>query len=136
MNITYKNKLSKKKEQHELLKVRRPCIALLRKLLKYKQLTKYPFVYWSCPPDVGYLAPYLRNIYKLNGYEKGVYDLTIIAGNESILKVWLIEFKYNKSDYTPEQKAIAEKTTNIKDIKALKIKNIDDFNEFLIKNLK
>jgi hypothetical protein len=136
MLIKRNNKVKKKREQHELLKVRRPCIALLRKLIKFNQLKRYPFIYWSCPPDVGYLLPAKRTSYTLNGYEKGVYDLTIVAGNETTLKVWLIEFKYDKGDYTKEQKAIAEKSKKIKDIEALKIKSINDFNKFILDYLK
>jgi len=136
MLIKRNNKVKKKREQHELLKVRRPCIALLRKLIKFNQLKKYPFIYWSCPPDVGYLSPVQRKSYTLNGYEKGVYDLTIIAGNETTLKVWLIEFKYDKGDYTKEQKAIAENSKKIKDIEAIKIKSINDFNKFILDYLK
>jgi hypothetical protein len=65
-----------------------------------------------------------------------VYDLTIVAGNETTLKVWLIEFKYDKGDYTKEQKAIAEKSKKIKDIEAIKIKSINDFNKFILDYLK
>ena len=123
-------------KQCERHKVRRPCIKLLRTLINYNLLKKYDFLYWACPPDYGKLPKHIANFMKLDGYEKGVFDLTIIAGNKDLLKVWLIEFKYGSSDYTKEQKLTAENIKYIKDIEAIKIKNIDEFQVFLDNNLK
>lgn len=122
--------------QCERYKVRRPCIKLLRTLINYNLLNKYDFIYWACPPDIGNLPPHIARNMKLDGYEKGVFDLTIIAGNKDILKVWLIEFKYGSNGYTKEQKLIAENTEYIKDIEAIKIKNIEEFHAFIDNNLK
>jgi hypothetical protein len=124
------------RKQFERDKVRRPCIKLFRTLINYNILNKYDFLYWACPPDLGNLPQHIANNMKLDGYEKGVFDLTIIAGNKDILKVWLIEFKYGSNGYTKEQKTIAENTEYIKNIEAIKIKNIDEFQLFIDNNLK
>jgi len=123
------------REQHERMKVRRPCVAHMRDQINYNQLKKYPFLYWSCPPDVGKQKPQTIAAMVLDGYEKGVFDMTIIAANETEIKAWLIEFKWGKNDYTDEQKIIAKKAANTKVI-ALKLYSLDEFKLFVANNLK
>ena len=91
-------------------------------MIFYNLLKKYDFIYWACPPDLGNLPIHIARNMKLDGYEKGVFDLTIIAGNKDILKVWLIEFKYGSNGYTKEQKLIAENTENMKNIEKTRLR--------------
>ena len=123
------------RNDYERKLVRRPCIELLRSMRNKNQLKRYPFMTWSCPPDQGKLTPQQRKAAKLDGYEKGVFDLTIIAANETEQRVWLIEFKYDKGKYTTEQKALAEACNNTP-VQALIIKTVDEFEIFLRENLK
>ena len=122
--------------QHERDKVRRPCIAYLRQVIAYNQLKRYPFLYWTCPPDLGKQKPQVIARMKKDGYEKGVYDLTIIAGDASILKVWLIEFKYGANKLTAEQQVIWDKAASIAGIQTLIIKSYEEFQEFITTNFK
>lgn len=122
--------------QHERDKVRRPCIAYLRQVIAYNQLKRYPFLYWTCPPDLGKQKPQVIARMKKDGYEKGVYDLTIIAGDASILKVWLIEFKYGANKLTAEQQVIWDKAASIAGIQTLIIKSYEEFKEFITANFK
>ena len=68
------------------------------------QLNKYPFLYWASPPDHGQVRPWIAQQMYLDGYTKGVFDLTMIAFGKDIVKVWLIEFKYGTNGYTKEQR--------------------------------
>ncbi len=71
---------------------------------------------------------------KLDGYSKGNFDMTIIGAGSDLTKVWLIEFKYDKNDYTAEQKAIAESCEGVP-VEAIKIYSLDEFQLFLRENL-
>lgn len=124
------------RNQYERDLVRRPCIAILRTAIGYNQLKRYPFLYWTSPPDHGKKTPRAAGRLKQDGYEKGVYDLTIIAGNKDITHAWLIEFKYGKNDYTKEQKAIADKAIYASLVIPLKIYSTEEFEQFLKVNLK
>ena len=133
-----------KRIQHERLKVRRPCIAHLRDMINYKQLKRHQFLYWACPPDMGKLPPYVASAIVLDGYEKGNFDLVIIAvgdkkyiTNPGLIQVWLIEFKFGAGTYTAEQKAIAQVVEPLAaPIKCLKIYSPDEFRDFVTINLK
>lgn len=131
---TQQQAVKKKIKANEKLLVRRPCIAALRSLIKQNALKRYPFLYWACPPDLGRKPGKEIASAVLDGYEKGVYDLTIIAASETVSKVFLIEFKYGKNSYTPEQKIIAQKASNTPII-AMKISSLDEFLSFLRDNL-
>ena len=98
------------------------------------QLKRYPFVYWACPPDHGKLQPHIAKAYKLDGYSKGDFDMTIVAANQDEVKVWLIEFKYGKNGYTKEQKAIADSCEGTP-VEAIKIYSVDEFEAFVRDNL-
>jgi hypothetical protein len=115
--------------------VRRPCVGCLRELQALNQLQRYPFLYWACPPDFGKQAPHIARKLKLDGYSKGNFDMTIIAANEEVVKVWLIEFKYGKNKYTPEQQAIAD-ACEATPVQAYTIYSVDEFQTFLEENLK
>lgn len=86
--------------------------------------------YWSCPPDFGKLIPQVAGAHKLDGYEKGVFDLTIIAASAKEMKVWLVEFKYGRGKYTDEQKAIAKSAENTP-VEAIKIYSESEFADFI-----
>jgi len=119
-----------RKNQFERKLVRRPCIAHLREQLGYNQLKRYPFLYWTCPPDHGRVQPHVANAMKLDGYEKGVYDLTIGVANPIESKLFLIEFKYQKNDLTTEQKLVWNKAAGLFHIYPIIIKSLDEFKEF------
>ncbi len=121
--------------QYERTLVRRPCVKYLREEIAHNQLKRWPFLYWTSPPDLGRKKPYEAALLKLDGYEKGNFDMTIIVGDESITKAFLIEFKYGKNGYTDEQKAIADKTKGTL-IQALKIYSLDEFIAFVDKELR
>jgi len=70
----------------------------------------------------------------LDGYTKGVFDMTIIAANEEEVKVWLIEFKYGKNGYTKEQQAVSDGCVDTP-VEAIKIYTLDEFKVFLRENL-
>lgn len=128
------NLIRKKYTHNERDKIRRPAIAYLRQMKNHGQLNKFPFFYWTCPPDMGKQSPQVLFKMKLDGYEKGVYDLCIIAGSLNTLNVWLIEFKYGKNSLTKEQKEIYKSSHNIKNIKVKIIRNIDEFMDFINTN--
>ena len=114
--------------------VRRPCVQFLRAMESMHQLKRYPFGYWTSPPDLGFLKPHVAYQRKLDGYSKGDFDMTIIAANQDIVKVWLIEFKYGKNGYTKEQKAIADSCEGTP-VEAIKIYSVDEFEAFVRDNL-
>lgn len=122
--------------QHERDKVRRPCIAYLRQMIAYNQLKRYTFLYWTCPPDLGKQKPQVIARMKKDGYEKGVYDLTILAGNAQVSKIFLIEFKYGANKLTDEQQIIWDKSQSINNIEAIIIKSTEQFKEFIAENFK
>ncbi len=122
-------------KQYERFVVRRPCIKYLREMIALNQLKRWEFLYWVCPPDHGATTPQKAAAMKLDGYEKGCFDLTIIGANSEDIKVYLIEFKFGKNDYTPEQKQIAIGTLATP-IVAMKIYSLDEFIEFIKQELK
>ena len=122
--------------QFERDKVRRPCVAYIRRMLLYKQFNRYPFFYWTCPPDLGKQKPSAIARMKLDGYEKGVYDLTIIVGNSQETKVWLIEFKYGKNKLTTEQQKVFDDALPICNTKSIVIYSLEEFISFAENNLK
>ena len=122
-------------EQHERLKVRRPCVAYLRAMRDKNQLKRYQRIYVVSPPDLGKIRPWVAAQHKLDGYEKGVFDMTIIAANDTAVKVWLIEFKWGKNGYTKEQKAIADSFEGTP-VETVKIYSQDEFIEFVNKELR
>ncbi len=120
--------------QYERELVRRPCVTSLRAMIELNQLKRYPFLYWTCPPDPGRKKPHQAHNMKLDGYTKGNFDMTIIAAGSDVIKVWLIEFKYGKNDYTTEQEAIAESCEGVP-VQAIKIYSLNEFQLFLKENL-
>lgn len=122
-------------EQKELLYIRRPCVKYLREVISLNQLKRFEFLYWTCPPDMGKQTAVRAGILKLNGYEKGNFDMLIIGSNKWANKVFLIEFKTEKGKYTPEQQAIADKAKGTA-ATVLIIRNIDEFKEFVERELK
>ena len=120
--------------QNERNLVRRPCIEYLRTMIELKQLKRYPFLYWTAPPDVGKTRPWIAQQMKLDGYQKGVFDLTIIVADQTDIKAFLVEFKYGKNKYTPEQKTIADSCQETP-IQAIKIYSLEEFQAFLKDNL-
>lgn len=123
----------KRNKQLERQLVRRPCVARWWEYIGLNQLNRYTFLQANFSLDFGKLDPKTRGLLKLDGYGKGIFDMTIIAGDSDITRVWLIEFKYD-TDYTKEQKAIAKAVENTP-ITALKIHNVDDFDVFVRENL-
>jgi len=121
--------------QNELKFVRRPCVKYLREQIALKQLKRFEVVYWTCPPDFGKQTMVNAGRLKVDGYEKGVFDLTIIGVNKWVSRVFLVEFKYGKNKYTPEQQAIADSLEGLS-ATALKIYSIDEFIEFITKEFK
>jgi len=121
--------------QNELILVRRPCIKYLREQKALNQLKRFEVVLCSCPPDLGKQSPARIKKAKLDGYEKGVFDLTIIGVNKWVSRVFLVEFKYGKNKYTPEQQAIADSLAGLS-ATALKIYSLDEFIEFITKEFK
>ena len=109
-------------------------MAYLREIIELKQLKRYPFLYWACPPDFGKVKPWVAAQMKLDGYSKGNFDMVIIATGSDLIKVWLIEFKYGKNGYTVEQKAIADSCEGIP-VKAIKIYSLDEFQSFVKESL-
>ena len=124
-----------RKNQFERFLVRRPCIKYLREQINLNQLKRWPFLYWTCPPDHGKMTGKQAGEMKLDGYEKGCFDLTIICADNDNVHIYLIEFKYGKNDYTDEQKEIAIATLATP-IEAIKIYSIDEFMEFVTGELK
>lgn len=121
--------------QYERTLVRRPCIEHLREIIAYNQLKRYDTVYWACPPDVGKKRPYEMGLLVKDGYEKGNFDLCIIAASKDIVKVFLIEFKYGRNGYTLEQRMVADNFAHTP-VEVLKIYSIDEFKEFIDRELK
>jgi len=121
--------------QNELILVRRPCIKYLREQKALNQLKRFEEVLIICPPDLGKQTPERIRRAKLDGYEKGVFDLTIIGVNKWVSRVFLVEFKYGKNKYTPEQQAIADSLEGLS-ATALKIYSLDEFIEFITKEFK
>ena len=103
-------------------------------MIELKQLKRYPFLYWACPPDFGKVKPWVASQMKLDGYSKGNFDMTIIAANQEITKVWLIEFKHGKGKYSTEQGDIADRTI-CTPVKAIKIYSLDEFQLFVKESL-
>ena len=122
------------RQQSERLLVRRPCIKLLRQYKDDGVFKAWKLFYWSCPPDLGKLPLKVVGAHKLDGYEKGVFDLTIVTATTKVSKVWLIEFKYGKNGYTKEQKEIATDAENTP-VETIKIYSPDEFATFVNKEL-
>ena len=121
--------------QHERFKVRRPCIAYLREMIALNQLKRYEALYFACPPDLGKLNAQQTKQAVLDGYQKGVFDLTIVCANKDEHKVFLIEFKYENGKYTTEQQATIDKFEGTP-VVAMKIRTKDEFIEFVENSLK
>jgi len=122
--------IRKKRENHERDKVRRPCVARLRSCLAQGILKRYPAIAWTCPPDHGKVTPARARQLYLDGYEKGVFDMTITAANHEIERSFLIEFKWGRNGYTTEQAAIADKFQDTP-VTVIKIRDVDEFDKFL-----
>ena len=73
---------------------------------------------------------------KLDGYEKGVYDLCIIVADNDKSTTWLIEFKWNKGKLTKEQAIIWNKAKGVKGINAVVIRDIGCFINLVEKEFK
>ena len=115
-----------KRNNYERDEVRRPCIAYLRSIKPYTK----DFIYVVSPPDFGFVQePWRQKALKLDGYEKGVFDLNIILAGKDYVKVWLIEFKYGKNNYTPEQRYNAEmlESTPVETIRIYSLKEFQDW---------
>ena len=112
--------------------VRHPCVEMITTLRT--QFKRYPFVDWVCPPDWGKVAPWKAAQLKKDGYKKGDFDMIIMACDNVHARVWMIEFKWGYNKYTPEQKAKAEALNGLY-ITPMIIKNVDDFYEFLEREL-
>lgn len=125
-----------KKNQKERFKVRRPCVAKIRQLVQLNYFNKYKLFYWCCPPDQGSLTMPQKMACKLDGYEKGVFDMQITAATKEKYYTWLIEFKYKekgyKNGYTKEQQLVADSSIETPlEKNVLKIYNVDEFLEFI-----
>jgi hypothetical protein len=104
-------------------------------MIRLRQLKKWDAVYWASPPDQGALTMPQKMAAKADGYEAGVFDLTIIGARNDLTKVWLVEFKYGKNTYTKEQKDVVEAFNNTL-VDTIQVKSIDEFQEFVENNLK
>lgn len=129
-----KPKKSPPKENERQL-VRWPCVERFRTWRDLGLLKKYDFVYAIIPPDPRKIKPHHVKYLIKDGYEKGVFDMTIIASSKGVVKVWLIEFKFEKAKYTKEQAAIASNAEQT-DVKTLIIRSVDEFDAFLVENLR
>lgn len=125
-----KKNTPRRNNQNERLMVRRPCINYLRTCKQLNQFKGWKVFSWTCPPDQGKLSAAQASAAKLDGYEKGVFDLTIFAATEHQAKIWIVEFKTEKGRYTPEQKLLAESCEGTP-IKAIIVRNVDEFQEFI-----
>lgn len=122
------------RKQLERILVRRPCVKLLRQYRDIGAFKAWKLFYWSCPPDFGKITPQVASSHKLDGYEKGVFDLTIVTATSKESKIWLIEFKHGKNGYTKEQKEIATNAENTP-VETIKIYSENEFATFLNKEL-
>lgn len=127
-------KFSKQRIQHERLKVRRPCVKLLRDYQRQNLLERYQVLYWVCPPDLEKLTQRQRMAALADGYHAGVFDMTIIGGNPGQTKVWLIEFKYGKNGYTASQSTVVEGAKGTL-VECLIVRNTEDFLKFIEREL-
>jgi hypothetical protein len=82
-------------------------------MIRLRQLKKWDAVYWACPPDLAALTMPQKMAAKADGYEAGVFDLTIIGARKHLTKVWLIEFKYGKNTYTKEGKETSREILDV-----------------------
>lgn len=130
----HNKKQTERREQHERFKVRRPCVKLLKNYERYKLLNRYQALYWVCPPDLGELNERERMEAIRDGYHAGVFDMTLIASNPELTRVWLIEFKYGKNPYTESQKKICTMFENTS-VECLQIHNTEEFLKFMEKEL-
>lgn len=121
-----KYKVNKKRNNFERDEVRRPCVSYMRKIKPYVKGK----IYVVSPPDMGFIKEMWRiAAMKLDGYDKGVFDMNIVHVVGDVVKVWLIEFKYGKNGYTPEQAEIAEmfECTPVNTIKIYSLKEFQDW---------
>lgn len=126
--VRSKPTISKRRIQHERLKVRRPIVKFMREMRALNQF-KYKLT-WICHPDSGSLSGATAAAFKLDGYEKGVFDMTIIASDGEVgVKVWMVEFKWDKNGYTDEQQAVADMFEGTP-VQCLKFYSLDEFKEF------
>ena len=118
-------KMKKKRNNFERDLVRRPCVAYMRKIKPYVKGK----IYIVSPPDVGFVEPWRLAGLKADGYDKGVFDMNVVYVADDVVKVWLIEFKHGKNDYTFEQREIAKmfECTPINTIKIYSLKEFQDW---------
>jgi hypothetical protein len=120
-----------KRKNNERDLVRRPCVDYMRGIKPYVKGK----VYVVSPPDLGFVAEGWRiAALKKDGYEKGVFDMNIVHVKGDIVKVWLIEFKYGKNDYTVEQKEVAE-MFECTPVNTIKIYSLAEFQDWCDKEL-
>lgn len=124
----------RRRKQPERDKVRRPCVKIWRDCKKQNLFKRYDYVQGFFTIDQGLLTPIQKSNAKKDGYEAGVYDFYVIAASKDIMKVWLIEFKYDTNDYTTEQAEVAEGFEDTP-VTCLKIYNPGQFTDFLKENL-
>jgi hypothetical protein len=125
-NHWQKFKKKPKRKQHERLEVRRPIVAFMREMKELNQF-RFPLT-WTCPPDSGALTGATAASFKADGYERGVFDMTITA-SDGVAKVWMVEFKWGNNGYTDEQQAIADMFEGTA-VQCLKVYSPDEFAEF------
>lgn len=123
-----------KRQHHERDKIRRPAVKYMRHMVALNQFKRWKFFQWICPPDLGQLSPAQIGSMKADGYEAGVFDMTIIAATPQTTYVWLVEFKWQKGDYTDEQKVFAAAAEGTP-VRALRIYSYDEFKLFVENNL-
>jgi len=124
-------KVRKKRNNFERDEVRRPCVSYMRKIKPYVRGK----LYVVCPPDLGFIKEMWRiAAMKLDGYDKGVYDMNLVHVDGDVVKVWLIEFKYGKNGYTTEQKEVAE-MFECTPVNTIKIYSLAEFQEFCDREL-
>ena len=128
-------KTKKRRVQHERLKVRRPCVKEIRQLRAINYFKRWKFFHVIVPPDPGLLTGKQKTDYKLDGYEEGVFDMTIIAADEKTVRTWLIEFKWQYNGYTDSQKEVIKAATDTP-VECVKIKSLSEFRKFIAENLR
>jgi hypothetical protein len=119
-----------KRINHERDKVRRPCVAYMRKIKPFVK----GVIYVVCPPDHGNVEPWRAAQLKADGYDKGVFDMNVIHVIGNVVNVWLIEFKYGKNDYTHEQREVAE-MFEITPVNVMQIYTLQEFQDWCDREL-
>jgi len=120
--------------QPERVLVRRPCVAFLRECRDKGLFRHWDFFQLISPPDLGKLRKWVATQYWLDGYEKGVFDITIIAAKKDIVKVWLVECKYGSNGYTDAQKAVVKMAQDTL-VQTIKVYSLKEFQDFVLKEV-